>query len=266
MKISLKELDMLEHKPLIMYRQNKEGKHWLTTLGFPPLQLALVAANQRRVATFVLSHISKKLLERNDVPVVLNLGKSTDFTKKEDIYIQLELEPPALKEDDFGFIADELYLTPRPMGYWAGTYEQWIFMLARKLGMEDAPKPASQSSYDFALQKAIMLARQKIPYLKESFNQGFEEWELYFKVALLNNNRETNFVWAKPISWNKANKVKVKLMSEPYNSDDYWLGQELEVPESYIIDYCLTEDISQFSDNTATYRVAEDYGVIHCHF
>ena len=55
-------------------------------------------------------------------------------------------------------------------------------------------------------------------------------------------------------------------MSEPYNSDDYWLGQELEVLESYIIDYCLTDDISHFNDNTATYRVAQDYGVVHCHF
>ncbi len=254
---------MLHDNPLIMYRQSQDGKHWLTTLGFPALQLPLVAANQRRVATYVLSCISRQLLAYDNIPLVLKLNNTQS---NEEICINLELEPAAITEQMIGFVADDLFLTPRPQNGWAGNYDQWIYVLAKKLGMDDAPKPASQSSYELALQKAIMLIRQKIPYLRESFNQGFNEWTLYFKVALLNNYKEKIFVWAKPINWDKANKVKVKLMSEPYNSDDYWLGQELEVPESYIIDYCLTEDINHFSDNTATYRVAEDYGVVHCHF
>ena len=131
---------MLENQSLIMYRQNAEGSHWLTTLGFPPLQLPLVAANQRRVASFVLSEINHKLTQDTNIPAVINLGEK--LGKKQDIYVQLELEPPAIKEDYLDGIIDELYLTPRPMGYWAGSYDQWVFSVAKKLGMSDAPKPA----------------------------------------------------------------------------------------------------------------------------
>ena len=75
---------MLDDSPLIMYRQNQDGKHWLTTLSFPALQLPLVAANQRRVATFVLSCISTRLLDYDNIPFVLKLHSSLT---NEDIWI-----------------------------------------------------------------------------------------------------------------------------------------------------------------------------------
>lgn len=253
---------MLDDSPLIMYRQGQDGKHWLTTLGFPALQLPLVVANQRRVATYVLSYISTRLLAYDNIPFVLKLHSSS---ANEDIWINLELETAAISEQMLGFVADDLFLTPRPYGEWAGSYDQWIYMLACKLGMEDAPKPATQLSYGHALQKAIVVSRQKVPDLRQAFAQHDEYVPLYLKIVLLNNKKQKHFVWVKPLVWTEQ-KLKVVLVSEPFDCDDYWLGQELEIPEAYIVDYCLTDDLQHFADNTLTHKVAEDYGVMHYHF
>jgi hypothetical protein len=54
---------MYTEKPLVMYSKNHDGRHWLTTLEFPPIQIAPVAANHCRVAYFLATLISSKLIK-----------------------------------------------------------------------------------------------------------------------------------------------------------------------------------------------------------
>jgi hypothetical protein len=263
---------MYQEKSLIMYRQTQEGKHWLTTLGFPPIQLPPVAANQRRVATFVTSVISAKLLVCEKIPDTLYLkvddaisyGANLSSLGSHGVSLKLDFEKAAVKEND-DFYTDEFFITPRPVGKWVNTYDDWVFMIARKLGMNDAPKPAGRETYELALAKVIDSVRKNLCKVREMYLQGLNTWNLYLKVGLLNNQQKVEYVWLKPLDWKNPNYVKAIIMSDPYDCDDYWLGQELHIPVAHLVDYCISNDSEHFVDSSLTRRVADDYGLMMTH-
>ena len=240
---------MYQEKSLILYRKTPEGRHWLTTLGSPAVQLPPVAANQRRVATFITSVISSKLSGCNHIPDSLYLraedaisyGANKQMLGMSGVWIKLGVEKPAIGELD-DFYSDESFITPRPMTSWGDSYDDWVFMVAKKLGMTDAPRPADQKSYTAAFEQAVSMVRNKTSKIREIFLQGLTSWGLYLKVGFLNNRQELEYVWLKPLDWHDPKSIRAVIMSDPYDCDDYWLGQELKVPVMSIVDYCISSD------------------------
>lgn len=134
------DCDMYQEKPLVIYSKNHDGRHWLTTLEFPPLQIAPVAANHCRVAYFLATLISSKLIKyENNIPMTLSLTRNDvaasrvlaesfpeqiDYNSiSDELMIRLVFEGAASQhENDIGR-TQELFLTPRPMPDWQGTYD-----------------------------------------------------------------------------------------------------------------------------------------------
>lgn len=268
---------MYQEKPIVMYARNYDGRHWLTTLAFPPLQIAPVAANHCRVAYFLATVISSKLLHCGDkVPEVLRLtradvrnaqiaaGPDANGDEAGEVFIRLVFESAASSRLS-SLQCDERFLTPRPTDDWQGSYDQWIFTIARQLGMSDAPAPADQASYKSALALAIDLVRQKIPDLRELYIQGLSEWRLRFKVGLLNNFHDLEYVWVQPLDWSDIDNVVCMIESEPHNCDGYWSGQVLRVPVSNLVDYSLSDKSEQVVESGVTQQIAEDYGITIIH-
>lgn len=262
---------MTPNKPLFMYSRNQEGRHWLTTLASPPLQIAPVAANHCRVAYFLATIVSTKLgqyqdtlptslcLTHDDVRVAAAiLGQETDLEETANqVMVRLVFEGAASDQLD-GVELVEQFITPRPMEDWQGSYDEWIFTVARQLGI-NAPAPASKESYQNALQAVLQRVRQKIPDLRDMYLQGMDEWKLRFKMALRNNKNDIVFVWLQPLDWSDADEVVCMIESEPFDCDDYWQGRVLPVPVSELMDYSISRD-ADLIEQGILHQVEEDYG------
>lgn len=262
---------MSSNKPLFMYSRNDEGRHWLTTLALPPLQIAPVAANHCRVAYFLATMISSKLAQYQDnMPTVVCLthedvrvaaavlGQDTDLEEtNNEVMVRLVLEGAASNQLD-GVELVERFITPRPMEDWEGTYDQWIFTVARQLGI-NAPAPADKESYQSALDAVLQKVRQKIPDLRQMYLQGMDEWKLRFKLALHNNRNDIIFVWLQPLDWSDEAEVVCMIESEPFDCDDYWQGRILRVPVSNLVDYSISSD-AHLIEQGILHQVEEDYG------
>ncbi len=272
---------MYPEKPLVIYSKNHDGRHWLTTLEFPPLQIAPVAANHCRVAYFLATLISSKLITyENNIPMTLSLTRNDVAASRvlaesfpeqidhgsitDELKIRLVFEDAASQhENDIGR-NQELFLTPRPMLDWQGSYDEWIYTLARQLGI-NAPEPADEEHYYVALNTAIQTVREKIPNIRDLFLEGTNEWKLRLKVGLLNNSGELSYVWLRPMDWSVVDQVVCEIESEPYDCDDFWVGRVLRVPVSNLVDYSISTQDAHCIDAGQTRIVDEDYGwhIIH---
>lgn len=262
---------MSPDKPLFMYSRNHDGRHWLTTLALPPLQIAPVAANHCRVAYFLATIISSKLGQcDNKFPEVLSLtrddvraasaliGQHAELEEgQNEVLVRLVFESAASNQLD-GVAHDERFLTPRPMEDWQGTYDQWIFTIARQLGI-NAPTPADKESYQVALATAMQKVRQKIPDLRQMYLQGMDEWKLRFKVGVINNSNDTVFLWLQPLDWSDEEQVVCMIESEPFDCDNYWMGRILRVPVSNLVDYAISND-AHLIEQGILHQIEEDYG------
>jgi len=267
---------MYTEKPLVMYSKNHDGRHWLTTLEFPPIQIAPVAANHCRVAYFLATLISSKLIKyESKIPKIISFTREDVFAssalvdtfpeldssqKNDMLMMQLVFEGAASKhEDDIGR-NQELFLTPRPMPDWQGSYDEWIYTIARQLGV-NAPVPADESHYYVALSEAVNKVREKIPDIRSFYLQGMNEWVLRLKVGLLNNHGALIYVWIRPTDWSTVDQVVCVIESEPYDCDDYWVGRVIRVPVSNLVDYSISTHDAHCIDAGQTHYVDEDYGV-----
>ena len=268
---------MYQEKPLVIYSKNHDGRHWLTTLEFPPIQIAPVAANHCRVAYFLATLISSKLITyENNIPMTLSLTRNDVSASRvlaesfpepvdhslvtDELMIRLVFEGAASQhENDIGR-TQELFLTPRPMPEWQGTYDQWIYTIARQLGI-NAPEPADEKHYYVALNTAIQKVREKIPNIRNLYLGGTNEWKLRLKVGLLNNSGELTYVWLRPMDWSVVDQVVCEIESEPYDCDDFWIGRVLRVPVSNLVDYSISTQDAHLIDAGQTHVVDEDYGV-----
>jgi hypothetical protein len=96
-------------EPMVMHTQLSDGRHWLTVIGFPPLQILPVAANHCRAGQFLARVIAMKLASGDGFPDEIALTRG-DVADREpeiageggEVRIRLELQPaPA----DTGFDA-----------------------------------------------------------------------------------------------------------------------------------------------------------------
>jgi hypothetical protein len=143
---------------------------------------------------------------------------------------------------------------------WQGTYDQWIYSIARQLGV-NAPEPAEEDHYYEALNVAIQKVREKIPNIRDFYLQGMNEWKLRLKVGLLNNSGDLTYVWLRPVDWSTVDQVVCEIESEPYDCDDFWIGRVLRVPVSNLVDYSISTQDAYCIDAGQTHIVDEDYGV-----
>ncbi len=271
---------MYQEKPIVMHSKNYDGRHWLTTLDFPPIQIAPVAPNHCRVAYFLANLISSKLIKYDNViPKILSLTRDDvsaskvlagafpeleDNQKNNMLMVQLVFEGAASRHETDVGRNQEFFLTPRPMPDWTGTYDQWIYTIARMLGV-NAPEAASEDNYYVALETAIQKVREKIPNIRQFYLEGMNEWKLRLKVGLLNNHGVHTYVWLRPTDWSNVDQVVCVIESEPYDCDDYWMGRVLRVPVSNLVDYSISTQDAKCIDAGHTHYVDEDYGmqIIH---
>ncbi len=100
---------MLFNKPMVLHSKQADGRHWLTTIDMPPLQIWPVAENHCRVGHFLATLISAKLGSlKSDIPEVAMKGPegSEDESEQDD-------DPPQ-------------FITPQPPLDWTGDYDKWI--------------------------------------------------------------------------------------------------------------------------------------------
>lgn len=281
---------MFFDEPMILHSSRKDGRHWLTSMDLPPLQILPVEGNQCRVAHTLALLLSAKLDDEEaeqeiDLPCELTLSRADlehapeladrfrpDLVRPEGVRIRLELWPApedaeeAANDGDYTEDAGEgedaaMFITPVPPPAWEGGYDQWLFETTAALGMEPpAPQPAS--SYPAAFAEAVARAGQRLPELRTRFLEGMDGLNLGLKTGLATDGGGVEYVWVRPVAWPEPDTLTCILESAPEDCAGYHLGQELTLRTEDITDYGIGSEDAGLVDPGFTQRIAEDYGLV----
>src|SRR5882672_1438771 len=215
--------NMLFNKPMVLHSKQADGRHWLTTIDLPPLQIWPVAQNHCRVGHFLATLISAKLgslksgipeamtLSRADVTSLASLSGHYPELKTEagDVRIRLvAMKGPEGSEDEPEQDDDPpQFITPQPPLDWTGDYDKWIVSIGRSLGV-DVPEPSDEKGYEKAMANAAVELQQRLPSLQQRFLAGMDGLNLGFKIGLTTRKGGKEYVWVRPTDWNDEKTVR----------------------------------------------------------
>lgn len=242
----------------------EEGRHWLTIASEPPLQVGPVARNHCRIGTAILRaawDALDRLPRGKSVPEAVDLRSG--FKR---VRVSLPLAParwrgaaeppPEDPESD-----EPEFFTPMPHGEWSGTYDEWLFTIAQKLGLD--PKPAADAGgYDREMTAAFEEMRRKLPALRERYLRGLGDLNLGFKVSLATASRGVEWCWVTPTSWDDPAVLVARLESDPRDVPGRKAGDELGIEVASLVDYAIGGESAGLVESGATDRIAEDYGLV----
>ncbi len=265
---------MFFDQPQIFHSRREDGRHWLTSMDFPPLQILPVAGNQCRVAHSLALLLSSRLAQSDlELPCELTLARADleaaqDFAQRYNaervapagVRFRLEMrsgpEREDAEDDD-----DVQFVTPVPPPSWKGSYDEWLYQATSALGF-GPPEPMSHSAYDRVLADAIAQARADIPALRQRYLLGMDGLNLGLKVGLKTGTGGIEYVWTRPIDWSDPDMLICILESQPYECADYEVGQRIALPLQDIVDYGIGSEEAGLVEPGYTQRIAEDYGEV----
>ena len=271
-----KRCPLVFDEPVVLHSQNEDGRHWLTIVEMPSIQLWPVAANHCRVGHFLAKIIVAKLarleaepfelmLTRADVAEVRSLASFPELDgEAADVHLVLRYEPEPDSNDSESEGRDDVpyFLTPQPPDNWSSGYDAWITFAGRALGM-DAPEPIlDPTCYEQELAAATTAFQRKIPDLRTRFLAGLGSLKLGLKVGLATRFGGMEYVWVRPVNWHNNASVKCILESQPRNCKGYKYGQELVLGPSQFLDYLIGSETTGIVERGGTQRIAENYGLI----
>lgn len=265
-------------KPMVLHSKQADGRHWLTTMDIPPLQIWPVARNHCRVGHFLATLLAAKLaklkgnlpeeivLTRADIKSVDSLSNRYPELKTEDGDVRIRMvsmKGPAGSEFEDEEEDDDpvQFITPQPPKDWAGDYDKWIVHVGRQLGV-DVPEPADEKGYEKAMAAAVVQLQQQLPSLRKRFLTGLDGLNLGFKIGLTTKKGGKEYVWVRPTGWSEENTVVCVLESQPRDCKGYKLGQTLNLPVTELLDYAIGSPTAGVVEPGLTQRIAEDYGLV----
>lgn len=270
---------MFFDKPMVLHSTQDNGRHWLTTMDIPPLQIWPVARNHCRAGHFLATLLAAKLaklkgnlpeeitLTRADIKAVKSLSNRYPELKTEggDVRARMVLmKGPEGAEDELDEDEDDdpvQFITPQPPKDWAAGYDQWIVHVGRQLGV-DVPEPADEKGYEKAMANAAVELQQQLPALRKRFLAGMDGLNLGFKIGLTTKKGGKEYVWVRPTGWREENIVVCVLESQPRDCKGYKLGQTLNLPIAELLDYAIGSPTAGIVEPGLTQRIAEDYGLV----
>jgi hypothetical protein len=239
------------------------GRHWLTIASEPPLQVGPVAPNHCRIGLAILRAVCDALdrLEAGaEIPDQLGL----EVLPRGRVLVDLPLAPARWQEigqvppDD----EDETqFLTPMPAGEWSGSYDEWLYDLASRLGLEPPPA-ADEAGYEREMDAAHEELQSRLPGLRERYLRGLDGLSLAFKVALKTASGGVEWCWVLPRSWDDPQTLVATLESAPHDVPDRKEGDELRIAAEDLVDYIIGSEGTGTVEAGHTHRIAEDYGVV----
>ena len=259
-------------EPMVMHSQQDDGRHWLTTVDFPPMQILPVAANHCRAGHFLARVLSMKLASGEGVPEELTLTRADVVDRKPEVAgeagevrVRFELRPapPDVQGADADGDDDEdvEFVTPVPPSSWTGGYDAWIHTAARRLGL-DAPPARDPSGYNGEMAEATAEVQRRLPGLRDRFRAGLGDLKMGLKVGLPTRSRGLEFVWMLPLEWPAGGPIRCQLMSEPRDCEGFALGQAVSVAERDVMDYVIGSEGGGVVDPGLSGRIAENYGLM----
>lgn len=268
---------MLFGKPIIIHSQREDGRHWLTTIDFPSMQIWPVARNHCRVGRFLANVIAAKLatldddvseimLTREDVISIETLPPN--YPEVEDsggevlVRLVMQAGPSGVDNDDVENDETPQFVTPQPSSEWTHGYDAWITLIGRQLGI-DAPIPCNDlNGYELEMAKATQELQRRIASLRARYLEGMDGFNLGFKVGLTTISGDKEYVWVSPLDWGDEAILACRLESQPYDCKGYKLGQELRIPIAELFDYAIGSESAGLVEGGLTQRIAEDYGLV----
>jgi hypothetical protein len=269
---------MFFNQPMVLHSRQDDGRHWLTTVDLPPLQIWPVAPNHCRMGHFLANLVSTKLttlkgslpaeitLNRADVAAVKSLARFPEL-KDEAAEVRVRLvmmkgagESAAALEDEEGDVSVE-FVTPQPPLDWNGDYDTWIVMVGRSLGV-DVPAPDLENGHEKAMTSAAVQVQQRLPSLRQRFLRGMDGFNLGLKVGLRTRQGGKEYVWVRPTDWKDENGLLCVLESQPRQCPGFKRGQTLNLRMNELFDYAIGSETGGLIDSGLTQRIAEDYGLV----
>jgi hypothetical protein len=239
------------------------GRHWLTIESEPPLQVGPVAPNHCRVGVKILRSLYDALdrLDRGEpVPEAIDL----EVLPRGRVVVALPLAPArwqGIGEEPPDDEDETQFLTPMPVGKWTGSYDEWIFDVATRLGL-DPSAPADEHGYEREMDAAHEDMQARLPGLRERYLAGLDGLELAFKVALETESGGVEWCWVLPSSWDDPHAIVATLESEPHDCPGRKAGDTLRIATEDVVDYYIGSEACGTVEAGRTDRIAEDYGVV----
>jgi hypothetical protein len=254
---------------MVMHSRGDDGRHWLTTLDFPPMQLLPVAANHCRVGHFLARVISARLASAPAMPEELVLTRADVDRLPEvdgeagEVRVRLEMRSAPADTEGADIDADDpvAFVTPLPPSDWTGDYDSWIHTAGRRLGL-DAPPPRGPAAYDGEMAAAAAEVQRRLPGLRERHAAGLGDLKMGLKIGLPTRRGGREFVWVLPLAWPGGGRISCRLESEPRDCEGYRHGQTLDIAETDVVDYIIGSEASGVVDPGLSERIAENYGLI----
>jgi len=245
---------MLFNKPMVLHSKQADGRHWLTTIDMPPLQIWPVAENHCRVGHFLATLISAKLGSlKSDIPEEMTLTRAdvTSVASLSGHYLELKAEagdvrirlvamkgPEGLKMSrSRTMIHRNSLLLSRPsigqetmISGLSALVEvsEWMFQ-------SQAMKRATKRLWPMRLSNCSSGCRR----YNSAFWRGWTVLNLGFKVGLTTRKGGKEYVWVRPTDWNDEKTVICVLESQPRDCKGYKLGQKLSLPVGELLDYAI---------------------------
>lgn len=266
---------MLFSRPTVMHSTTDDGRHWLTTFDFPPLQILPVAGNHCRAGHMLARALSAVLSDLDETPEMLTLhrdqlieagivneGPAETNDSLETVRIPLAMmgrDGQRLGDNEDEDSDESAFLTPHPGPDWSGSYDDWIRHVTRSLGF-DTPVAKPATAYDEDLAAAVHAFQVKVPALRERFLAGMGDLNLGFKIPL--EGKSVEYVWVSPVSWDTSDRLMVRLESRPRNGSRYKPGNIFEIAADQLTDYAIGSPEEGLVESGDSQRVAENYGHI----
>jgi hypothetical protein len=272
---------VLFNRAFVFHSVHSAGRHWLTTLNQPPLQLGPVAANHLRVGSFLLRILTPRLSAADHAPDELVLTRAdvtrdvqprTGYPEIADpprpVRVRFELHPgpgyplellQSAGADEIPADEETQFFTPLPPIDWPGSFDDWIADAGRALGF-DAPPPLGPETYHQVFADAIAEVQRRLPGIREQFRNAMPGVILALKIGLPTRAGGTEYVWLIAESWGDDGKITATLDSSPHDCEGYASGQRVTIPASEIVDYMIGGTEAGPFDPGLTQRIAEDYG------
>ena len=109
-----------------------------------------------------------------------------------------------------------------------------VHLLSEAFGSEDS---VSRIEHDEAIQAASKRAREKLPTLRNDFNQGLAPGELILvKAPFATPDDGREWMWVEVTAWNE-DVVTGSLANEPFDIPTLHAGQQVEVSTADVFDY-----------------------------
>jgi hypothetical protein len=262
-------------QPMILQSKQADGRHWLTTLDVPPLQIWPVAPNHCRVGQFLARLISAKLANlKSGVPEVITLNREDVAAYKTlaryaelkaggaEVQVRLVMmNGPGDAVTDLEEGEESQFVTPQPPLGWESDYDTWIMTIGRSLGVA-VPTADRENEFERVLAGAAAEVQRRLPSIRERFVAGMDGLNLGLKVGLTTRQGAKEYVWVRPTNWQDENALVCVLESQPRACEGYKRGQTLSVAMRELFDYAIGSETTGLIDPGLTQRIAEDYGSV----